>query len=259
MGASPPELAAAVSNAGGLGMLGTARVGGDTVPGLERLLDHPGADLPPLRRQLPDPPSRPGRLPSRLRRAGRGWSSSSTAARPGAGRDCPRRGALVSWQVGSKAEAVAAAEAGATWCRPGGRGRGPRARAGRRAGPAGRGARGGRGCRCWRPAASAPGGRWRPCWRPGPTGRAMGTRFVAAAEVRRPLPLRRGAARGPPRGHGLRPPFICWSDAPGRVLRSCVEAARGLRGEVVGETEVGGGHRRGPGSPSRPRTEESVG
>ena len=38
--AAPPELAAAVSNAGGLGMLGTARSGAGTRPALERLLDQ---------------------------------------------------------------------------------------------------------------------------------------------------------------------------------------------------------------------------
>src|SRR5215207_5638597 len=41
MGAvSPPELVAAVSNAGGLGMLGTARYGGYSVTALDRLLDE---------------------------------------------------------------------------------------------------------------------------------------------------------------------------------------------------------------------------
>src|SRR5437667_10377568 len=41
MGAvAPPELAAAVSEAGGLGMLGTARPGGHTVQGLSSLLDR---------------------------------------------------------------------------------------------------------------------------------------------------------------------------------------------------------------------------
>ena len=41
MGAvAPPELAAAVSEAGGLGMLGTARPGGHSVKGLSSLLDR---------------------------------------------------------------------------------------------------------------------------------------------------------------------------------------------------------------------------
>ena len=41
MGAvAPPELAAAVSEAGGLGMLGTARPGGHTLKGLRSLLDR---------------------------------------------------------------------------------------------------------------------------------------------------------------------------------------------------------------------------
>src|SRR4051794_30536175 len=41
MGAvSPPELAAAVSTAGGLGMIGTARPGGRTLVGLGSLLDQ---------------------------------------------------------------------------------------------------------------------------------------------------------------------------------------------------------------------------
>ena len=41
MGAvAPPELAAAVSEAGGLGMLGMARPGGHTLQGLSSLLDR---------------------------------------------------------------------------------------------------------------------------------------------------------------------------------------------------------------------------
>ena len=41
MGAvSPPELVAAVSEAGGLGMLGTARWGGRNLANLDRLLDQ---------------------------------------------------------------------------------------------------------------------------------------------------------------------------------------------------------------------------
>ncbi len=84
MGAvSPPELAAAVSNAGALGMLGTARTGARTLPALERLLDDVQAltDAPsgstsssPRRTWRPRTPAA-----SRWRRAGRGWSSSSGA------------------------------------------------------------------------------------------------------------------------------------------------------------------------------------
>ena len=119
MGAvSPPELAAAVSNAGGLGMLGTARVGGDTRPGLERLLDQTRVLTDrPFGVNFLVAPEFVGNLdPACFALAARrarlveffwGWPD------PALVETVHAEGALVSWQVGSKEEAVAAAEAGA--------------------------------------------------------------------------------------------------------------------------------------------------
>jgi nitronate monooxygenase len=118
MGAvGPPELAAAVSEAGGLGMLGMARPGGHTVQGLSSLLDRltaltarpfgvnfivsPGGltELEPACFEL-------AARSARVVEFFYGWPDRALV-------DLVHRGgALVSWQVGSCEEAVAASKAG---------------------------------------------------------------------------------------------------------------------------------------------------
>ena len=115
MGAvSPPELAAAVSNAGALGMVGTARWGARQLPALERLIaevrartEHPfGINfvVSEPHMETTDPgcfalAARHARLVDFFWR----WPD------PAMVETVHAEGALVSWQVGSPAEAVAAA------------------------------------------------------------------------------------------------------------------------------------------------------
>ncbi len=69
----------------------------------------------------------------------------------------------------------------------------------------------------------------------GAEGVRVGTRFVTAAESdAHPAWVDRlVAARAEDTVYGRT--FTAWWDAPGRVLRSCVEAAETFAGEVVGE------------------------
>src|SRR4051794_18526959 len=119
MGAvSPPELAAAVSNAGGLGMLGTARWGGRKLSNLDRLIDQVQAltDRPFGVNFLVAPEhmedTDPGCFALAARRARVveffwGWPDSWLIGA------VHEEGALVICQVGSQEEAIAAAVAGA--------------------------------------------------------------------------------------------------------------------------------------------------
>ena len=241
MGAvSPPELVGAVSNAGGLGMLGTARWGGRTLPNLNRLIDQIEAitDRPfginfiiaPEHMEDTDP----GCFALAARRARVveffwGWPD------PALIETVHEHGALVSWQVGSWEEAVAAATAGsdlivAQGIEAGGHVRGtigvlalldevltavdvPVLAAG--------------GIGTGRALAAV--------LAAGAEGARMGTRFVAAKESdAHPLYVDAlVAARAMDTVYT--DAFSVGWDAPHRVLRSCVAAAEAFPGDVVRE------------------------
>src|SRR5262249_18997713 len=106
------------SNAGGLGMLGTARWGGGRLANLERLIDRVQELTPqPFGVNFLIPPEfqgdiDPGCFALAARRARLveffwGWPDPAVVETINA------EGALVSWQVGSREEAEAAASAGA--------------------------------------------------------------------------------------------------------------------------------------------------
>jgi nitronate monooxygenase len=241
MGAvSPPELVAAVSNAGGLGMLGTARWGGRNLPNLNRLIDQVEAltDRPfgvnfiiaPERMGDTDPDC--FALAARRARVVEffwAWPDPALIAM------VHEQGALVSWQVGSREEAVAAAAAGsdlivAQGVEAGGHVRGtigvlalldevldavdaPVLAAG--------GVGSGRGLAAVLAA--------------GADGARVGTRFVAAAESDA-HPLYVEALVGARSADTIyTEAFSVGWDAPHRVLRSCVTAAEAFPDDVVGE------------------------
>ena len=238
--ASPPELAAAVSNAGGLGMLGTARVGGDTLPGLERLLDQTRAlTSRPFGVNFLIAPelvgnTDPGCFALAARRARLvefffGWPD------PALVETVHAEGALVSWQVGSKEEAVAAAAAGADLVIAQGVGAGGHVR-----GTVGVLAlldevlaavgvpvlaAGGIGTGRTLAAVLAAGA----------DGARVGTRFVAAAESDAHPRYVEALIAARPEDTVCGRTFVYGWDAPGRVLRSCADAAEAFAGEVVGE------------------------
>jgi NAD(P)H-dependent flavin oxidoreductase YrpB (nitropropane dioxygenase family) len=241
MGAvSPPELVAAVSNAGGLGMLGTARWGGRNPTNLDRLIDQVQAltDRPfgvnfiiaPERMDNTDPDC--FALAARRARVVEffwAWPD------PALIETVHEQGALVSWQVGSSEEAIAAAAAGsdlivAQGIEAGGHVRGtigvlalldevlaavdvPVLAAG--------GVGTGRGLAAVLAA--------------GADGARVGTRFVAAEESdAHPLYVEALlAARAADTLYSEA--FSVGWEAPHRVLRSCVAAAEAFPGEVVGE------------------------
>jgi enoyl-[acyl-carrier protein] reductase II len=241
MGAgSPPALAAAVSNAGGLGMIGTARHGGDTLPGLTALLDATDAltDRPYGVNFLVAPEFLPNIDPECFALAARrarvveffwNWPHRALVETVHA------HGALASWQVGSPAEAVAAREAGVDLVIAQGAGAGGHVR-----GTVGvlalldavlaavdvpvlaaGGIGSGRGLAAVLAA--------------GADGARVGTRFVAAAESdAHPAYVEALIAAGPEETV-LGRTFVYGWDAPGRTLRSAVAAAESFPGEVVGE------------------------
>ena len=242
MGAvSPPALAAAVSNAGGLGMVGTARWGGRTLGNLDRLLDEAQAltDRPfGVNFVVSDPhmeSTEPGCLALAARRA-RLVEFFWRLPDPAMIETVHEQGALVSWQVGSPAEAVAAAEAGADLIVAQGIGAGGHVRGTvgvlalldevleavdvpvLAAGGIGTG-------RALAAVLAA-----------GAAGARMGTRFIAAEESdAHPRYVEALIAAGSADTvYGST--FNAWWDAPGRALRSSVEAAEAFAGEVVGET-----------------------
>jgi NAD(P)H-dependent flavin oxidoreductase YrpB (nitropropane dioxygenase family) len=241
MGAvSPPELVAAVSEAGGLGMLGTARWGGRTLGNLDRLLDqvHERTARPFGVNFIVAPEllenTDPGCFALAARRARLveffwGWPDPALAA------TVHEQGALVSWQVGSREEAVAAAEAGsdlivAQGVEAGGHVRGtigvlalldevlnavdvPVLAAG--------------GIGTGRALAAV--------LAAGADGARVGTRFVAAEEAdAHPLYVEELIAAGAADTVYTEAFAVGW-EAPHRVLRSCVVAAEAFPGDVVGE------------------------
>jgi nitronate monooxygenase len=242
MGAvSPPALAAAVSNAGGLGMVGTARWGGRKLSNLDRLIDAVQAltDRPfGINFVVSDPhmeSTEPGCFALAARRAQVveffwRWPD------PALVEQVHEQGALVSWQVGSREEALAAQEAGADLIVAQGVGAGGHVRGTigvlalldevldavdvpvLAAGGIGSG-------RALAAVLAA-----------GADGARMGTRFLAAPEAdAHPRYVEALMAAGPADTvYGTT--FNGWWDAPGRVLRSSVEAVEAFAGDVVGAT-----------------------
>ena len=241
MGAvSPPALAAAVSNAGGLGMIGTARWGGDTVAGLTWLLDATDAltDRPYGVNFLLAPETLatldPACIPLAARRA-RVVEFFWRWPDPTIVETVHAEGALVSWQVGSREEALAAQDAGVDvviiqGTEAGGHVRGtlplfaaleavleavtvPVLAAG--------GIGSGRGLAAVLAAGAA--------------GARMGTRFVAASESdAHPHYVDALIAAGP-EDTVLGRTFVHGWDAPGRTLCSAVTQAEAFADSVVGE------------------------
>jgi nitronate monooxygenase len=243
MGAvAPPELAAAVSEAGGLGMLGTARPGGHTLKGLSSLLDRLSAltSQPFGVNFIVSPTGLADIEPACFELAARsarvveffyGWPDRALV-------DIVHRGgALACWQVGSCEEAVAAATAGcdlivAQSVSAGGHVRGviglpallsevleavhvPVLAAG--------------GIGSGRAMAAA--------LVAGASGVRMGTRFVAAQESdAHPEYVSQLIAARAEDTIYTQAFSSNWPDAPHRCLRSCVAAAEAFQGEVVGET-----------------------
>ena len=164
--AAPPELAAAVSEAGAFGMLGAAR-GGLNATTLAGMLDRT--------RKLTNRPfgvnfiMRPGGVAARSPR--QFIEQAASAARaveffytdPNAEfvRIVHDHGALASWQVGSRKEALAAAEAGCDLIVAQGIGAGGHVRSRLGYSIALRGVESVPEVRCSRPGESATGGRWR--------------------------------------------------------------------------------------------------
>jgi enoyl-[acyl-carrier protein] reductase II len=246
--ASPPGLAAAVSNAGGLGMVGTARAGAGTVLALTALLDEVEAltDQPYGVNFLIRPEILPSIDPGCFALAARrarvveffwNWPDPKQVDVVHA------QGALVNWQVGSKEEAVAAQEAGVDLIVAQGSGAGGHVRGtiGVLAlldevldavdvpvlGAGGIGS--GRGLAAVLAA--------------GADGARIGTRFVAAAESDAHPHYVEALIAARPEDTVLGNTFGYGWDAPGRTLRSAVEAAVAFAGEVVGELPSLGGTR----------------
>jgi nitronate monooxygenase len=241
MGAiSSPALVAAVSNAGGLGMLGAARWGTQAPAGLEGLLDETTAltDRPFGVNFLLPPHLRPYFDPACFSLAAQRarlveffwvWPEAALVEAVHA------EGALVSWQVGSVDEAVAAAEVGvdliiAQGIEAGGHVRGsigllPLLDAVLGAVDVPVLAAGGIGS--GRPLAAV--------LAAGADGARLGTRFLVAAEAdvhpQYVEALLAAGAEDTVHSHH----FVTGWDAPGRVLRASLEAATAFTGEVVGE------------------------
>jgi NAD(P)H-dependent flavin oxidoreductase YrpB (nitropropane dioxygenase family) len=241
--ASPPELVAAVSEAGGFGMLGTAR-GGLNPTTLAALLTRT--------RELTKRPFGVNfiiRVGSVVAKSAREYAEQAASASrlveffyadPNADlvRIVHDHGALAAWQVGSAAEAVAAAEAGcdlivAQGIEAGGHVRGTvglldllcevleavPAVPVLAAGGIGTG-------RAMAAALAA-----------GADGVRVGTRFVASEEagVHKVYTDALVAARAEDSIY-TNAFHVNWPDAPHRVLRGAIEAAQAFRGDVVGET-----------------------
>lgn len=237
---STPELVAAVSEAGGLGMLGSARWGARTLAGLGMLLDqtHARTDRPfgvnfimtPQHLETTDPAC--FALAARRARLVEFFYGEPDAEYVDL---VHAEGALACWNVGSCVEAIAAVAAGCDLIgvqgvEAGGHVRGtltllpllaevldavdvPVVAAG--------GIGGGRALA----AALAAGA----------DGVRMGTRFVAAAESGAHPRYVEALIAARPEDTIYTRTFSVWWDAPHRVLRSCVAAAEAFDGEVVGE------------------------
>ena len=245
--AAPPELAAAVSEAGGLGMLGTARRGltaitlADLLEQVRLLTDKPfgvnfivapvflngTSTLPPLNLKCIEIAARAAKVVEFFY----GEPERRLVEMVHAG------GALACWQVGSREEAIAAAKAGcdfiiAQGVEAGGHVRGttpmmtllgeviaavdvPVLAAG--------------GIGTGRAMATA--------LAAGADGVRVGTRFVAAAEAAAHPEYVAALIAAEAQDTAYTEAFsVGWPDAPHRVLRSSIAAAEALEGDVVGET-----------------------
>lgn len=238
--ASPPALAAAVSNAGGLGMVGTARAGADTALALTALLDEVEAltDKPYGVNFLIAPEFLPDIDPACFVLAARrarvveffwNWPDPTLVEA------VHEHGALVNWQVGSKAEAVAAAEAGADLIVAQGVGAGGHVR-----GTVGLLAL----LDAVLPVVAVPvlaaggigsGRALAAVLAAGADGARVGTRFVAAAESDAHPRYVAALIAASAEDTALGSTFIYGWDAPGRTLRSAVDAAMAFAGDVVAE------------------------
>jgi NAD(P)H-dependent flavin oxidoreductase YrpB (nitropropane dioxygenase family) len=238
--AAPPELAAAVSNTGGLGMVGTARAGGATPAGVTALLERTRAltarpfgvnfivrdDAPPIDRACFELAAGAARVVELFL-----WAPPDR----GLLELIHRGGALVACQVGSVEDAIAAVDAGcdllvAQGLEAGGHVRG---RVGLlallaevlaavdvpvlAAGGIGTG-----GALAAVLAAGAAGGR-------------VGTRFVAAAEAGVHPTYVEALIGARAQDTVYTDAFSVGWPAPHRVLRSCVAAAEAFAGDIVGE------------------------
>ena len=237
-GVSTAELAAAVSNAGGLGMLNLSVLGPQEV---DRMLERiESATTSPWGVNFLMPFLDPAVL---ARCAGRARVVEFFYGDPDAGvvERARHGGALVAWQVGSVEEARAAAGCGcdaviAQGVEAGGHVRGTTALL-----PLLDGvleavavpvvAAGGIGTGRAVAAALAAGA----------AAVRVGTRFVAAAEsAAHPRYVQALVDAGAADTELTEVFSTFWPDAPHRVLRSCIEALGRVEGEVVGEASVGG-------------------
>jgi nitronate monooxygenase len=241
--AAPPELAAAVSEAGGLGMLGTAR-GGLNVTTLAGLLERT--------RQLTSRPfgvnfiMRPGSVAAgsprefieQAAKVGKVVEFFYTDPSAEFVRIVHDHGALAAWQVGSREEALAAAEIGcdlivAQGIEAGGHVRGTigllsllsevldavPAIPVLAAGGIGSG-------RAMAAALAA-----------GADGVRVGTRFVASDEAGvHPTYAKALVAARAQDSVYTRTFHVGWPEAPHRVLRSAIDAAEAFHGEIVGKS-----------------------
>jgi NAD(P)H-dependent flavin oxidoreductase YrpB (nitropropane dioxygenase family) len=241
--AAPPELAAAVSNAGALGMLGTARLGGEEPANLAKLIEQTRAltSRPFGINFIIDERREPTAIPPAS------FELAANAARvveiflwsapnPRLFDLIHRGGALVSCQVGSREAAVAAVAAGADIIVAQGFGAG-----GHVLGTIGILAlldevldavsvpvlaAGGIGSGRALAAVLAAGA----------DGARVGTRFVAAEETGVHPAYAEALLRSRARDTVYTEAFyVNWPNAPHRVLRSSLEAAQAFPGTVVGE------------------------
>ena len=243
MGAgAPPELAAAVSNAGGLGMVGTARPGGETPALLAGLLERTRAltarpfgvnfivveGAPPIDRACFELAAEAARVVEVFL-----WAPPDAALFD----LIHQRGALVACQIGSREEAVVAVECGCDLIVAQGIGAGGHVR-----GTIGLLALLSEVLEAVEAPVLAAGGigdgrAMAAALAAGADGVRVGTRFVAAEEA------------------GLHPEYVAalvgarardtvyteafsvgWPNAPHRVLRSSIAAAEAFPGEIVAET-----------------------
>jgi NAD(P)H-dependent flavin oxidoreductase YrpB (nitropropane dioxygenase family) len=240
--AATPELAAAVANAGGLGMLGAGRAGGPTLAGVTMLVEQTRAltDKPFGINFLVPPGAIEDFEPGCLALAAQsarvieffyGWPDQELV------KIVHDNGALVSWQVGSAEEAFAAADVGcdmivAQGVAAGGHVRGTvgvmalleevlMAKPGvpvLAAGGIGSG-------RAMAAALAA-----------GADGVRVGTRFVAAREADvHPIYVQKLIAARAEDTIYTGAFHVGWEDAPHRVLGSCIAAAEAINVEVIGD------------------------
>jgi NAD(P)H-dependent flavin oxidoreductase YrpB (nitropropane dioxygenase family) len=238
--ASPPALAAAVSNAGGLGMVGTARAGTGTVPAITALLDEVEAltDQPYGMNFLIAAEFLPYFDPaifavaaSRARVVEFFWNWPD----PKLVNVVHEHGALASWQVRSNEEAVAAQDAGVDLIIAQGSGTGGHVR-----GTIGvlalldavldavdvpvlatGGIGSGRGLAAVLAA--------------GADGARLGTRFIAATESDAHPRYVEALIAARPEDTVLGSTFVYGWDAPARTLRAAIEAAEAFPDDIVGE------------------------